>query len=81
MNKISSKDIIEMLGITEQQFVMARYSGRLPAPDENGEWNHVDIDYILTRWNSMLETKRRLKCYDTKNLQSGEKMEFPKHSR
>jgi len=79
---ISSKEIIDRLAITEQQFVMARYSGRLPSPNEDGLWERSTIEDILNLWEAGLIKKRKeLSESLSKNLHSGEKMEFPRHSR
>ncbi len=71
-------DIMLALGVSVDQVLMAVYSGRIPHPDEDGNWSK-DISFYLDNWKRSLERKR-LKEQPTKNYQSG-KLEIPRHTR
>jgi len=74
---ISTTDIMVRLNVTEQQVVMAIYSGRLPKPNNEGCWNEYKIELYLSNWKRELQKKRKEM---SSTIQSGN-MSFPKHQR
>ena len=49
---INVADIIDSLGVTEQQVAMAIYSGRIPKPTEEGNWFENSIQMYLDNWRN-----------------------------
>lgn len=75
---ISASDIMVELDVTEQQVIMAIYSGRIPKPTHiDGTWSDLHIEPFLTQWKERLQSKRD---EITSTISSGN-MEFPKHQR
>ena len=74
---ISATDIMVLLSVTEQQVVMAIYSGRLPKPNKEGLWEHERVEPFMINWKRQLQNKRK---EVSRTIQSGN-MSFPKHQR
>jgi hypothetical protein len=75
---ISANTIMAELDVTEQQVVMAIYSGRIPKPTHiDGTWSDLHIEPFLTQWKKTLRSKRD----EISSTISSGNMEFPKHQR
>lgn len=76
---INALDIMLKLNVTEQQVIMAIYSGRLPRPNEDGGWYEQEIQIYLDLWEKGLISKRKQIARNTSVSIS--KFEFPAHTR
>ena len=74
---INTTDIMVLLSVTEQQVVMAVYSGRLPQPNKEGLWEHEHIEPFMINWKRQLQNKRK----EVHNTIERGNMSFPKHQR
>lgn len=74
---INATDVMTRLNVTEQQVVMAVYSGRLPRPNEEGCWEHEKIEPFMINWKRRLMNKRK----EVSSTISSGNMSFPKHQR
>jgi hypothetical protein len=72
-------EIMQYLGVSETQVSMAIYSGRIPRPDEDGNWDVKKIEIYLDRWKRLLDNKRNKEA-KTINYERG-KLEIPRHTR
>jgi hypothetical protein len=55
---ISSTDIIERLDLSPMALEMAIYSGRLPPPNEDGEWENSRVLPYLENWERVIDARR-----------------------
>jgi hypothetical protein len=76
---MTSFDIMMYLGISETQVNMAVYSGRIPPPDEDGNWDVKKIEFYLDNWKRLLDNKRNKEA-KTINYEQGS-LSFPRHTR
>lgn len=76
-------DIIDYVGVNEMQVEMAIYSGRLPKPNSESEWNFNDIKQSLDYWKERIDEKnaRLRKDKSIGNNYSSGNMVIPKHTR
>ena len=52
-------DIRAILNVSAMQVYMAIYSGALPPPDENGEWELQHIEPFLKNWKERIERRNK----------------------
>jgi hypothetical protein len=55
---ISSTEIIQRLDLTPMALEMAIYSGRLPPPNEDGEWESSRVLPYLENWERVINARR-----------------------
>jgi hypothetical protein len=51
---ITVKDIRKRLNVTVTQIIMAIYSGALPPPSKNNEWETAHIEPFLINWQDRI---------------------------
>ena len=75
---INANDIITRLNVSEQQVIMAIYSGRLPKPNEEGSWNAEYVENYLVAWETSLNKRRKQSKVD---IYTSRGLTFSKHTR
>jgi hypothetical protein len=57
--KVSTRDVMIRLGITQMQLGMALYSGRLPNHAADATWDKEAIEPYLANWERQLKTAKQ----------------------
>lgn len=75
---ITFKDIEERLKVTNKQVEMAVYSGALPSPNENNEWDPEHVEFFIQTWANRI-ARAKPKDHGSNYMSNG--LTFPSHQR